>query len=114
MLLGSPAADKGSLLALLLGSAVNQDGRSSSLTAPNGPAQQDVLLTALRAATAAPHHLHSLQARRPCIMQLGFACHYFLQRWYTSGKSNACTLAISGLTNWHGCVADARHRDAAR
>ena len=30
----------GAPLALLLGSAVNQDGRSSSLTAPNGPAQQ--------------------------------------------------------------------------
>ena len=27
-------------LLLLLGTAVNQDGRSSSLTAPNGPAQQ--------------------------------------------------------------------------
>ncbi len=27
-------------LALLHGAAVNQDGRSSSLTAPNGPAQQ--------------------------------------------------------------------------
>lgn len=28
------------VLALVQGSAVNQDGRSSSLTAPNGPAQQ--------------------------------------------------------------------------
>ena len=33
-------------LALICGSAVNQDGRSSSLTAPNGPAQQ-VLHTSL-------------------------------------------------------------------
>ena len=32
--------------ALLAGSAVNQDGRSSSLTAPNGPAQQAVLRAA--------------------------------------------------------------------
>lgn len=31
-------ADTGSLI--LLGSAVNQDGRSSSLTAPHGPSQQ--------------------------------------------------------------------------
>ena len=30
------------LLAVIMGSAVNQDGRSSSLTAPNGPAQQVV------------------------------------------------------------------------
>ena len=34
-------------LALLVGSAVNQDGRSSSLTAPNGPAQQRVMREAL-------------------------------------------------------------------
>jgi len=31
----------------ILGSAVNQDGRSSSLTAPNGPAQQEVIRSAL-------------------------------------------------------------------
>ena len=34
-------------LAVLAGSAVNQDGRSSSLTAPNGPAQQAVAKGAL-------------------------------------------------------------------
>ena len=31
------------VLAVVQGSAVNQDGRSSSLTAPNGPAQQVLL-----------------------------------------------------------------------
>ena len=41
-------------LALLAGSAVNQDGRSSALTAPNGPAQQDVLRAALAEAGLAP------------------------------------------------------------
>ena len=35
---------------LLAGSFVNQDGRSSSLTAPNGPAQQQVIRAALSAA----------------------------------------------------------------
>jgi acyl transferase domain-containing protein len=40
-----PAAP--TMLAVLAGSAVNQDGRSSSLTAPNGPAQQEVLRAAL-------------------------------------------------------------------
>eukprot|EP00775_Hariotina_reticulata_P014515 gene14515-14642_t len=35
------------IVAFLAGSAVNQDGRSSSLTAPNGPAQQSVIRAAL-------------------------------------------------------------------
>ena len=35
-----PDPEAGSWLAVLAGSCVNQDGRSSSLTAPNGPAQQ--------------------------------------------------------------------------
>ena len=35
----------------LLGTAVNQDGRSSSLTAPNGPAQQAMMRAALHSAT---------------------------------------------------------------
>ena len=43
----SAAAGGGAPLALLLGAAVNQDGRSSSLTAPNGPAQQAVIQAAL-------------------------------------------------------------------
>ena len=36
---------------LLRGTAVGQDGRSSSLTAPNGPAQQAVISAALLEAT---------------------------------------------------------------
>ena len=37
---------------VLRGSAVNQDGRSSSLTAPNGPAQHAVMRRALAVGTA--------------------------------------------------------------
>lgn len=43
LLLQTPGLSNGKggrALALAVGSAVNQDGRSSSLTAPNGPAQQ--------------------------------------------------------------------------
>ena len=40
--------------ALVLGAAVNQDGRSSSLTAPNGPAQQALIKTALANAHVPP------------------------------------------------------------
>ena len=48
-------------LALFSGSAVNQDGRSSSLTAPNGPAQQDVMRTALAMAGLASGEVSHLQ-----------------------------------------------------
>ena len=43
-------SDASTASVLLAGSFVNQDGRSSSLTAPNGPAQQLVIRGALHAA----------------------------------------------------------------
>jgi 3-oxoacyl-(acyl-carrier-protein) synthase/NAD(P)-dependent dehydrogenase (short-subunit alcohol dehydrogenase family)/acyl carrier protein len=46
---------------LILGSAVNQDGKSSSLTAPSGPAQQRVLCDALHAAELDTHDLGGLE-----------------------------------------------------
>ena len=55
---GSPLAPG---TALLRGTFVNQDGRSSSLTAPNGPAQQAVLRGALAAAALAPAQLMGLE-----------------------------------------------------
>ena len=39
---------------VIRGTATNQDGRSSSLTAPSGPSQQDVIRAALRDASANP------------------------------------------------------------
>jgi acyl transferase domain-containing protein len=44
----------GGPVAVVRGSSVNQDGRSSSLTAPNGPAQQQVTRDALRDASLTP------------------------------------------------------------
>jgi acyl transferase domain-containing protein len=38
-----------SVLCVIPGTAINQDGRSSALTAPNGPAQQEVIRQALAA-----------------------------------------------------------------
>lgn len=46
LVLGRAGLGMGEVCSLMRGSAVNQDGRSSSLTAPNGPAQQAVLQTA--------------------------------------------------------------------
>lgn len=44
-----PASSASTAAVFILGSAVGQDGRSSSLTAPNGPAQQRVIAAALQA-----------------------------------------------------------------
>lgn len=45
----------------ILGTAVGQDGRSSSLTAPNGPAQQRVIHGALNAASKASTELDTIE-----------------------------------------------------
>ncbi|BDA51454.1 probable phthiocerol synthesis polyketide synthase type I PpsA at C-terminar half [Coccomyxa sp. Obi] len=51
---GRPAA------VVLHGCALNQDGRSSSLTAPNGPAQQSLIRSALQAAHMPPSKVNAL------------------------------------------------------
>ena len=48
-------------LAVFAGSSVNQDGRSSSLTAPNGPAQQEAMRMAMRFAGLAAAQITHLQ-----------------------------------------------------
>ena len=47
-------------LAILLGSAINQDGKSSILTAPNGPAQQELLQFAMRKACVQPSDIDGI------------------------------------------------------
>ena len=47
---------------LLRGSAINQDGRSSSLTAPNGPAQQAVVRASMADALTQPADVVHLQS----------------------------------------------------
>jgi len=56
----APAGDEPAL-ALVLGSAVNQDGRSSALTAPSGPAQRQVIRSALTAAASPGWAVDALQ-----------------------------------------------------
>ncbi len=50
------------ILAVMRGSDVNQDGRSSGLTVPNGPAQQQVIRAALRASGLEPGDIDYVEA----------------------------------------------------
>jgi acyl transferase domain-containing protein/acyl carrier protein len=55
-------ADGDRILAVIRGSAVNQDGPSSSLTAPNGPAQEAVIRQALAFAGLVPRQVGFIEA----------------------------------------------------
>ncbi len=55
-------ADGDRVLALIRGSAVNQDGPSSSLSAPNGPAQEAVIRQALQRADVEPAQIGYIEA----------------------------------------------------
>jgi len=50
------------ILAVIKGSAVNQDGKSNGITAPNGLAQQQVILEALANANAEPDQIQYIEA----------------------------------------------------
>lgn len=60
--LSDAQADGDRVLAVIRGSAVNQDGPSSSLTAPNGPAQEEVVRAALANAGLAPRQVGYIEA----------------------------------------------------
>ena len=55
-------ADPYHVLAIARGSAVNHDGRTNGLTAPSGPAQEEVIRAALAAAKLAPGDIHFVEA----------------------------------------------------
>jgi acyl transferase domain-containing protein len=59
--LSDAEAAKQRVLSLVRGSAVNHDGHASSLTAPNGSAQVDVIRRALDAAGLAPHAVDAIE-----------------------------------------------------
>src|SRR5579863_8823218 len=54
--------DRDRVLATIRGSAVNQDGRSAGITAPNGPAQEAVMRSALDDAQLPAHAIRYVEA----------------------------------------------------
>jgi acyl transferase domain-containing protein/NADPH:quinone reductase-like Zn-dependent oxidoreductase/NAD(P)-dependent dehydrogenase (short-subunit alcohol dehydrogenase family)/acyl carrier protein len=52
--LSDAIADRDNILAVIRGTALNQDGRSGGMTAPSGPAQEEVIGKALEDADMAP------------------------------------------------------------
>ena len=60
--LSDALADGDHIHALLRGSAVNHNGRSSGLTVPSGPAQQEVIRTALKNAGLEPADVSYIEA----------------------------------------------------
>lgn len=75
------------------GSAVNQDGRSSALTAPNGPAQQRVISSALQRATltsfsVAILNMHGTGTPLGDPIEIGAAHAVLMHSRTTSGSSD--------------------------
>ena len=60
--LSQAQADGDRILALIRGSSVNQDGRSSGLTVPNGPAQENVVRQALASGKVDPLDVSYIEA----------------------------------------------------
>jgi acyl transferase domain-containing protein/acyl carrier protein len=60
--LSDAVAANNPILALIRGSAINHDGRTSGLTVPNGPSQQDVIRKALENAGVRPEDVGYVEA----------------------------------------------------
>nr|AQS99222.1 type I polyketide synthase [Gambierdiscus excentricus] len=95
----------------LIGTATNQDGRSASLTAPNGPAQQQVIKKSMRFAAINPNTVsiaecHGTGTALGDPIEVGALMSVMHQREFpilkTSAKSNIAHLeagaGIAGLT----------------
>ena len=95
--LSDAQADGDRILAVISGSAVNQDGPSSSLTAPNGPAQEAVIRSALAFAGIAPGQVGFIEAHGTGT-QLGDPLEVqALGAVFAEGRSSARPLLIGSV-----------------
>ena len=94
-----------------MGTAVNQDGRSSSLTAPNGPAQQAVLRMALANGSCSPLRVTALEMHGtgtplgdPIEMGAAAAVLSAAAKASVSGPGQGATTPPGGAQGGHGLV----------
>lgn len=78
---------------IMAGSACNQDGRSSSLTAPNGPAQQAVLHAALR--------IGDVHAAGMCVLQMHGTGMSRLSSWFWGNKRSFAVFQAGSVRSQH-------------
>eukprot|EP00921_Rhytidocystis_pertsovi_P005095 GHVQ01008804.1.p1 GENE.GHVQ01008804.1~~GHVQ01008804.1.p1 ORF type:complete len:4630 (+),score=744.88 GHVQ01008804.1:433-13890(+) len=97
------AKKKGSkILAVVKGSATNHDGRSASLTAPNGPAQQDAIRCAVGRAAMKPTDITYVETHGTAT-SLGDPIEMgALKAVYGPGRSPQCPLVIGTLKSYVG------------
>ena len=83
-------------MAKVLGSSMNHDGRATSLTAPNGPAQEEVLRGALTNAGIKPEDVQVLEAHGTGT-QLGDPIEMRALRSVYGGKTRTTPLVIGSV-----------------
>jgi 3-oxoacyl-(acyl-carrier-protein) synthase len=102
---GTKAGESNAASVAVLGGAVNQDGRSASLTAPSGPAQQEMLQQALEDSAVGMHDLVGIQMHGTGTLlgdpiEIGALSSMLLDNHSHSGQDTL--IALSGIKSTIG------------